>query len=126
MKKSALIKLLAAIEGDPEIKIWNGLVDDWMDVDNKLVPVELTRKTKWYYLAVCLLERRDVNPLYEFSVDETRELENRYKTTCRWEINPYVGQMDIVEKRYTVKTAFILQAKVKGLTSVSHCNSLAY
>jgi hypothetical protein len=33
MKKSKLIEMLNRLEGDPEIKLWNGMVGDWMDMD---------------------------------------------------------------------------------------------
>ena len=32
MRKSKLIELLQAMPGDPEVLIWNGLVEDWMKV----------------------------------------------------------------------------------------------
>ena len=32
MRKADLIAKLEAIEGNPEVLIWNGLVDDWMKI----------------------------------------------------------------------------------------------
>jgi len=32
MKKNQLIEQLQKIKGNPEIKMWNGYVDDWMNI----------------------------------------------------------------------------------------------
>lgn len=32
MKKSELINLLNTIEGDPDVLLWNGFVQDWQEV----------------------------------------------------------------------------------------------
>lgn len=37
MKKNKLIALLKAIEGNPEIYLWNGYTEDWMDVDKEFI-----------------------------------------------------------------------------------------
>ncbi len=39
MRKSKLIELLMAMPGNPEVFIWNGLVDDWMRIS------EVTQQT---------------------------------------------------------------------------------
>jgi len=37
MKKSALIALLNTVKGNPEIKIYNGFVDDWMNISPEIM-----------------------------------------------------------------------------------------
>lgn len=45
MKKSELIKALNNIEGDPEIKLWNGFVGDYQDLSEDLVSTFLMKDT---------------------------------------------------------------------------------
>jgi hypothetical protein len=56
MKKSKLIAMLNALPGDPDIKLWNGMVGDWMEIDPNLVPQELVRMNLDYWLESCRLE----------------------------------------------------------------------
>ena len=128
MRKSKIIEMLEAVKGNPEIKLWNGMVGDWMDISPELVPFDLVKMTKAYYIESCRLERcRDEkNWDYKHTPEELAELEKLYPKVNKWENNPYVTQKRIDDKSYDVKTVLILQAKVKGETSWDRLGDISY
>lgn len=128
MKKSKLIKMLQEIEGDPEIKLWNGYVGDWVDILPAIEKVSLVRMTQEYWLESCRLEDclnlKDFT--YQLSVAETDALKKNYKNICKWELNGYVTNEDIARKKYATKPVYILQAKLKGETNFDRLGDLKY
>lgn len=128
MRKAKLLELLNSLEGNPDIKLWNGYVEDWVDIDYKLVPTDLVRMTLPYWLESCRLQDcRDLkNWDYQMPAEEVALLTKRYPTVCKWEINPYVTQEDITEKRYSVKTVQIMQAKSKGVKTFDRAGDISY
>lgn len=56
MKKNDLIRLLQQTPGNPEIKLWNGYVSDFMNVGG-LVESDLVKMTKEYFLETLRLEK---------------------------------------------------------------------
>ncbi len=128
MKKAKLLELLNSLEGNPDIKLWNGYVEDWVDIDPKLVPTDLVRMNLAYWLESCRLEdcRDRKNWDYQMPAEEVALLTKRYPTVCKWEINPYVTTDDIKEKRYSVKTVQIMQAKSKGVKTFDRAGDISY
>jgi hypothetical protein len=130
MKKSKLIAMLNAIEGDPDIKLWNGMVGDWMEISPALVKSDLVRMNLDYWLESCRLqdcgERKDWD--YQMPAEEIAELTKRHKSgkVNKWELNPYVTLEDIKAKRYSLKKILILQAKKKGETSWDRLGDISY
>lgn len=128
MKKSKLIEILNSIEGNPEIKLWNGFAGDWVDIDPKFVKSDLARMTKKYYVESChnedRIERRDWD--YKMPADEVARLEKNYPKVCKWEMNEYVTEEDIKTKRYSKKTVFIMQAKIKGEKTWDRAGNISY
>lgn len=45
MRKNKLIEALQAIPGNPDIYVWNGLVDDWMDIKLDSEPIVLVKES---------------------------------------------------------------------------------
>lgn len=128
MKKSKLIAMLNALPGDPEIKLWNGFAQDWVDIDTKLVSIDLVRMNLAYWLESCRLQdcrdRRDWD--YQMPAEEVAQLTKNYAKVCKWEDNQYVTQEDIDAKRYAVKTVQLMQAKVKGENAWSRMGDMEY
>ena len=60
MKKNQLIEQLQKIKGNPEIKMWNGYVDDWMDI--KLCEQEFVKESEDF------LKESIWNSVYFFSL----------------------------------------------------------
>lgn len=128
MKKSKLIAMLNALPGDPEIKLWNGFAQDWVDIDTKLVSIDLVRMNLAYWLESCrlqdCLDRMDWD--YQMPAEEVAQLTKNYAKVCKWEDNQYVTQEDIDAKRYAVKTVQLMQAKVKGENAWSRMGDMEY
>lgn len=126
MKKSKLIEMLSAIEGDPDILLWNGLVGDWMDID-KVVESELVKMTLEYYLEMCRLETcHDLRDwTYQMPPDEVKELTARYKK-FQYETNRYVTLEDINEKRYKRKRVMYIDAKLRGVKTFDRVGDIEY
>ena len=128
MKKSKLIAMLNALPGDPEIKLWNGMVEDWMDIDPKLVEQRLVKQTLTDWLEMCRLDdchkRKDWE--YQMPDEEVAELTKRYPKLHHWEMNQYVTQGDIDKGRYSVKPVLIMQAKRKGAKTFDRFGDISY
>lgn len=128
MRKSKLIELLTALPGNPDIKLWNGFVQDWVEVSPNIVEVELVRMTLAYWLESCRLQdcqdRKDWD--YQLPAEEVAQLTKNYAKINKWEINPYVTQEDIDMKRYTVKKIQIVQAKIKGENAWDRIGNMEY
>ena len=128
MKKSKLIEMLNKIEGDPEIKLWNGMVGDWMDIDKELVPSDLVKQTLAHWLEMCRVEackdRRDWD--YQLPAEEVAQLKKDYNKVNAWELNPFVTLEDVQEKRYSLKNIYILNAKTKGVKAFDRMGDIDY
>lgn len=60
MKKTQLIKILESIDGDPDVVIWNGFVNDWMDIKS-VEEIELHRMSDEKRLYFINLQRKEWN-----------------------------------------------------------------
>lgn len=127
MKKSKLIEMLSAIEGDVDIKLWNGMVGDWVEIDTKLVPTTLVRMTKAYWLKLCMAEKRMKGTLNEESLlSFMKTLATQHPKVCKWQINPHVSDNDIKLKHYEAKKVQIMQAKLKGESCFERTGTMSY
>jgi hypothetical protein len=128
MKKSKLIEMLNRLEGDPEIKLWNGMVGDWMDIDRELVPSDLVKQSLEHWLEMCRVqecrERRDWD--YQLPAEEVAALKKDYNRVNTWELNPFVTLEDVQEKRYKLKNIYILNAKTKGVKAFDRLGDIDY
>lgn len=125
MKKNDLIKLLQAIEGNPDLLLWNGTIGDWQDIDSKFVEGALVKMTLKYYLDTCQLEEQidKWDWTYKMPEEEIERLTKKYRSICKWEDNNWVSSEDIKKKKYTRKDVLYLQPKRRGETSYGRgCN----
>jgi len=128
MRKNDLIKLLQETKGNPEIVLWNGLVGDYMQIDNKLVEGELSKMTFEGLLHYYSLERkRDENDWnYELTEEEKQGLLKNYKDNYKWEINRFVDQEDIKRKTHKSKRVLYINAKISGKSYNDRLGSIYY
>lgn len=128
MKKSKLIEMLNRLEGDPEIKLWNGMAGDWMDIDRELVPSDLVKQSLEHWLEMCRIqdcrERRDWD--YQLPAEEVAQLKKDYNKINPWELNSFVTLEDVKEKRYKLKNIYILNAKTKGVKAFDRLGGIDY
>ena len=57
MKKNKLIELLTDIKGNPEIYLWNGYVEDFVDIDKDFIPDKLYKESYDHVLNCITMER---------------------------------------------------------------------
>jgi hypothetical protein len=128
MKKSKLIAMLNALPGDPDIKLWNGMVGDWMEISPKLVEQDLVKETLTHWLEMCrLAECRDRNDWsYQMPAEKVERLTKNYSNVHSWDINDYVTQEDIQTKRYNVKKVLLMQPKKKGVKTWDRQGTMEY
>lgn len=128
MRKNDLIKLLQETKGNPEIVLWNGIVGDYMQIDNKLVEGELSKMTFEGLLHYYSLERkRDENDWnYELTEEEKQGLLKNYKDNYKWEINRFVDQEDIKRKTHKSKRVLYINAKISGKSHNDRLGSIYY
>jgi hypothetical protein len=128
MKKSKLIALLNALPGDPDIKLWNGMVGDWMEIDPTLVAQALVKQTLEHWLEMCRLQDcRDRNDWdYQMPAEKVARLTKRYPKLHKWEMNPYITLEDVKAKRYSTKKVLIMQSKRKGVKTFDRFGDIEY
>ena len=128
MKKSDLIALLNTVPGNPEIKLWNGYVGDWMDIAKEVVPQDLIKMTKEYWLETCRWEdcRQLGDYTYQMPAAEVARLSASYNESNPWELNRYVTTEAISKQRYKVKKVYILSAKTRGVSSFDRIGNFSY
>jgi hypothetical protein len=128
MRKNDLAEKLQAIEGNPEIKLWNGYVGDVADVGD-IGFTTLSKYTLKGYKYYCLLEEK-VSKLdfgYKFSEEEEKEIENSYKEVCKdWEYGSYVREEDVQAENKKLKDVLVIQAKNMGKTTWDRAGYISY
>ena len=132
MKKSKLIELLQDIEGDPDIKLWNGFVGDWADIDPKFVEQELVKES-WQHKYNCLVwewqrDNNTFNPPPVGIDNELREYAKQQFKQQQWELpNPWVESKDYNEwYGKQKKRIVILNHKERGKTHSDRVGSMSY
>lgn len=128
MRKNDLINLLSTIDGNPEIMLWNGFVGDCTPISRNLVPHDLVKMSKDYFLKTCEIEqkvnRKDWD--YKFSESEVEDYLQSYKKNYTWEADQFVTDEDIKEKRYNKKKVILLQPKITGKTYYDRLGKMEY
>ena len=130
MKKDKLIALLNEIEGNPEIYLWNGYVEDFVDIEKELVPMVLVKTIKkWLKEAITFEYLRDANKFKDVPYDQRtltdddhkiieNMVEDSYKQHySEWEEpNIHVTQEQFKYWYDRKKTVYVINAKHKGKT----------
>jgi hypothetical protein len=140
MKKNKLIELLQKIEGNPDIFLWNGYVEDFVDIENRLVDVELVKHDKKHietvikneylrdYCREGLSYQEAVAKLESERPDIQNEVDTAYKKYhSKWELpNRYLTEEQVSEWYSHRKTVFLLQAKTMGKSSTDRVGTTYY
>ena len=125
MNKKELIKKLKEIKGNPEICIWNGIVQDYMKI-GEIQNHELVKHSFEYYKTALRYEaQRDGKEFNEQEVD--RWIEERLKIE-KWELpNEFVKQEDMNcwygDRR---KKIILLCSKLRGKRIRGRSGSISY
>lgn len=130
MKKDKLIELLQSIEGNPDIYIWNGYVEDYMDISKDLNVIKtgveslefVTNGIKWERAEFL---KRELTPEENLSMEKlAKKLKKNRK---REMINPHVED-ECLKIWYgnSIKNAYLLNPLTRGLTSYGRDGGLKY
>lgn len=126
MRKNDLINLLENIEGNPEIKLWNGFVRDWQDIDKTPVTIAIFKHSLDSYINTARMSGYAYRKApRELSPQDVEELRKSYKN-INYEINPFVTEEDVKLGRYKKKKIILLQPKIKGQTSFDRLGEVNY
>lgn len=124
MKKSKLLALLNSIDGDPDILLWNGFVNDWQDIDTTPVFDTLSKPTFNHIKRMVEIERalERNDHTYKLPDDDIAALKSKYPVQCNWEINDYVSDAQVKDKHYKRKTVVFLNAKSRNTSILDRVN----
>lgn len=128
MRKNDLIKLLQDLPGNPEIKLWNGLVGDVVDIKQDITQVRLVKQSSDDYIERCRIEEcRDRNDWrFQFTSDEIAGLSKNYKKHSEWELNEYVDSDRIKNKDYKQKIIYVIDAKIMNKKCYDRLGKISY
>ena len=126
MKKNKLIELLQNIKGNPDIYLWNGFVQDFVDIDGKFVECTLVKETEEHIEACLVGEATRDNVVTDY--DNIKKDATKIYKELKWEFpNPYLDEEQY--KRWygkNQKKVVIIQAKVKGETTWDRLGDISY
>lgn len=118
MRKDKLIELLNSIPGNPDILLWNGYVEDWMDIDDELVPTLFGKETVEHQLKMIIFQEMNYTKkeLSQERISELRKLvEDRTKRDKSDILNPYVEEKEKKEwYGNSIRTKYILNSKMRN------------
>lgn len=128
MRKDKLIEMLSKIDGNPDIYLWNGFVEDWVDISPELFETTLVRMSLDSVYGACDFEKKKkLNDWGECLSDEEKEdIKKSYAKNHVWEHNLYVTGEDISSGHYKSKRVFFLTAKHKGTSTWDRLGTINY
>ncbi|EHX8550646.1 hypothetical protein K3335_003640 [Salmonella enterica] len=128
MRKNALIKMLQEIEGNPEIVIWNGYVDDYMNIGKEMFSITLVKETEDFLFNALKHEWCQMNNTFDVPPEQLVKIAARAKELHKKRehdfANPYVTEEEF-ERWYGKKklTKYVLAPKLRGKTSLGVFNA---
>ena len=127
MRKNDLIKLLHTIEGNPEIVLWNGFVGDYQNISTEIVEGDLVKQTLEDYLLRYRHERclDEKDWKYQLTQEEENDAKKWYKN-IKYEINQYIMEEDIKERRYRKKRVVYIQPKLSNKKHYDRLGTVEY
>lgn len=124
MRKNQLIEILKNIKGNPEVMIWNGIVEDLQPISKEVVECKLYKLSFEGYKERVNLQRVYRENLPELLDDELKALYKKHKIGQYDAFNYYAP--DDNDKAYNKKTVFVLEPKVTGKTHFDRLGTIAY
>ena len=129
MTKNKLIEALKNIKGNPEIKLWNGMVGYWMDIS--LVESELVKESEEFLRWQVEASWKQDHKSWEIPPDVQTQLDAQIKTLCKsrgWEFtNPFVRPED--EKLWygkNRKKIVLIDGKKRGKKTWDRLGDISY
>jgi hypothetical protein len=130
MKKNQLIEQLQKIKGNPEIKMWNGYVDDWMDI--KLCEQEFVKESEDFIRWGVEMEWKEKNQSWEIPEEAQIQIEEVIKEMLKnrqWELPNQYLQTEEDEKRWygkNKKKFVLINGKIRGKSIEDRLGKVSY
>ncbi len=132
MKKDKLIALLQQIDGNPDIYLWNGFVDDWVDIEPNLVKTEFVKHSKSHVAG--LIRFQYMQQVGTFELTEQQEVEvsviveNSYNKHYKaWDLpNRFVSDEQFKQWYDKKKVVYLMNTKTKGVTYSDRIGDMRY
>ena len=130
MKKNQLIEQLQKIKGNPEIKMWNGYVDDWMDI--KLCEQEFVKESEDFIRWGVEMEWKEKNQSWEIPEEAQIQIEEVIKEMLKnrqWELPNQYLQTEEDEKRWygkNKKKFVLISGKIRGKSIEDRLGKVSY
>lgn len=130
MKKNQLIEQLQKIKGDPEIKMWNGYVDDWMDI--KLCEQEFVKESEDFIRWGVEMAWKERNQKWEIPEEAQIQIEEVIKEMLKnrqWELPNQYLQTEEDEKRWygkNKKKFVLINGKIRGKSIEDRLGKVSY
>jgi|AGFT01.1.fsa_nt_gi hypothetical protein len=128
MRKNQLIKMLEEIEGNPEIVIWNGYVDDYMNIEKETFKITLVKETEEFLFNALRGQWCQTNRTFDVPPEELEKLKVQAKELHKKReydfVNPYVTPEEY-ESWYGKRTLtkYVISPKLRGKTSLGVFNA---
>jgi hypothetical protein len=132
LKKDKLIALLQQIDGNPDIYLWNGFVDDWVDIEPSLVKTEFVKHSKAHVAG--LIRFQYMQQVGTFELTEQQEVkvsaivENSYNKHYKaWDLpNRFVSDEQFKQWYDKKKVVYLMNTKTKGVTYSDRIGDMSY
>ena len=125
MKKNKLIELLNSIEGNPDIYIWNGFVEDYQDIDPKFSNTKLVKENKEFLKRAISFEYSERG---EKVPENINEKVNQVYKNYDWKLLSEFESNEDIKLTYgnNVKNVVVLDLKSKGKTYCDRIGAIKY
>jgi hypothetical protein len=132
VKKDKLIALLQQIDGNPDIYLWNGFVDDWVDIEPSLVKTEFVKHSKSHVAGLIRFQYMQQVGTFELTeqqeVEVSKIVENSYNKHYKaWDLpNRYVSDEQFKQWYDKKKVVYLINTKTKGVTYSDRIGDMSY
>jgi hypothetical protein len=130
MKKNQLIEQLQKIKGNPEIKMWNGYVDDWMNI--QLCEQEFVKESEDFIRWSIEMAWKERNQKWEIPEEAQIQIEEVIKKRLKnreWDLpNQYLQTKEDEERWYgkNKKKVVFINGKTRGKSIFDRLGKVSY
>ena len=132
MKKDKLMALLQEIDGNPDIYLWNGFVDDWVDIEPSLVKTAFVKHSKDHVAGLIRLQYMQQVGTFDLTEQQEAEVskivDNSYNKHYKaWDLpNRFVSDDQFKQWYDKKKVVYLMNTKTKGVTYSDRIGDMGY
>lgn len=131
MTKDKLIEILQGIDGNPEIKLWNGLVRDSADIEEEVVCQDFVKETEEHIRESMEYEIMFNNEKFSLTEEDKKYIDNAVKSRLEsdvWDTPNHFVSEERFHEWYGKerKKVVILQPKIMNRSYSDRLGSIRY